>query len=236
MTGGKNRKKRKRPLAEGVVPRPKRVRRRPEPQLSPKAVRRTAWLTGLLTPVLMVGLAALGSNPDYQPVCGILAFTVLSAGVIALGFVRPRGWIIWPAVLFGVLLLALPTTGIRAQIMAQRGVETAVVITAAHSAKDRSGTVSWTCDIRRADGQPLPHARVGGYGCSGTYDVGDTENVLVDPAGWAPPVPLDEDLGFRRTGVHVTAALAVLWGLLVLVAARRTLREPGGAAGQRGGR
>ncbi|MFD0411823.1 hypothetical protein [Kitasatospora sp. NPDC127116] len=230
------RKKRKRPLAEGVVPPPKRVRRRPEPQLSARTVRRTAWLVGALTPVLMVGLAALGSNPDYQLPCGILAFLVLSAGVVALGFVRPRGWIIWPAVLLGVLLLVLPTTSIRAQIMAQRGVETAVVVTAAHSAKDKNGRVSWTCAIRRADGRPLPHAEVGGYGCTGTRDIGDTENVLVDPAGWAPPVPLDEDLEFRRGGVHVTAVLAVLWGLLTLVAARRTLREPGAAAGQRGGR
>ncbi|MFE4362414.1 MULTISPECIES: hypothetical protein [unclassified Kitasatospora] len=229
------RKKQKRPLAEGVVRPPKRVRRRPEPQLSPKAVRRTAWLVGVLTPVLMVGLAVLGSNPDYELPCGILAFVVLSAGVIGLGFVRPRGLVIWPAVLFGVLLLALPAGSIRAQILTDRGVETAVVVTAAHSAKDRNGTVSWTCDLRRADGRPLPHARVGGFGCS-AYAVGDTENVLVDPAGWAPPVSLDEDLPFRRGGVYVTAALAVLWGLLTLVAARRTLRDPGAAAGQRGGR
>ncbi|WP_224276738.1 hypothetical protein [Streptomyces sp. LS1784] len=225
------RKKQKRPLAEGVTPPPKRVRRRSEPQLSPKAVHRTAWLTGLLTPVLMVGAAALGTNPDYQLPCGILAFLVLSAGVIGIGLIRARGWIIWPAVLFGVLLLALPTTSFRAQIMAQRGVETAVVVTAAHSAKDRNGRVSWTCDIRRADGQPLPHARVGGFGCSGTYAVGDTENILVDPAGWAPPVSPDEDLAFRRGGVYVTAALAVLWSLLTLVAARRTLREAGARRG-----
>ncbi|MFJ9448664.1 hypothetical protein ACIRRH_43820 [Kitasatospora sp. NPDC101235] len=85
------RKKQKRPLAEGVVPPPKRVRRRSEPRLSPKAVHRTAWLTGLLTPVLMVGAAALGTNPDYQLPCAVLAFLVLSAGVIGIGLIRARG-------------------------------------------------------------------------------------------------------------------------------------------------
>ncbi|WP_030231717.1 hypothetical protein [Streptomyces sp. NRRL S-350] len=229
------RKKQKRPLAEGVVRPPKRVRRRAEPQSSPRAVRRTAWLVGLLTPVLMVGLLAIATNPDYQVLCTVSAFLVLSAGFIGMGFVRARGWVIWPAVLVGVLLLALPTTSIRAQIMAHRAVRTAVVVTGAHSAKDRSGRVSWTCDLRRADGQPLPHPQVGGFGCSGTYDVGQTMNVLVDPAGWAPPASLDDDLSFRGSGVYATAVLAVLWGLLTLGAARRTLRESAGTAGRKGG-
>ncbi|MFE6056013.1 hypothetical protein ACFQ6N_35155 [Kitasatospora sp. NPDC056446] len=227
-------KKQKRPLAEGVVRPPKRVRRRPAPELSPRTVRRTAWLTGLLTPVLMVALAALGSNPDYQLPCGILAFLVLVAGVLGMGFVRARGWVIAPAVLFGVLLLAIPTPGIRAEIISQRAVKTEVVVTAAHSSKDKNGRVGWTCDIRRADGQPLPHGRVGGFGCADSTP-GSTMNVLADPAGWAPPATPDDDISFRRGGVWVTAVLAVLWGLLTLAAARRTLREPTAPTGRKRG-
>ncbi|MEU9044871.1 MULTISPECIES: hypothetical protein [unclassified Kitasatospora] len=230
------RKKQKRPLAEGVVRPPKRVRRRPAPELSPRAVRRTAWLVGLLTPVLMVGLLAIATDPDYQLLCTIPAFLVLSTGIIGMGVVRARGWVIWPAVLLGVLLMVLPTTSIRAQILSHRAVKTEVVVTGAHSAKDRSGKVSWTCDIRRADGQPLPHGQVGGFGCSGRSDVGTTMNVLVDPEGWAPPASLDEDLSFRGGGLYVTAAAAVLWGLLTLGAARRTLRESAATAGRKGRR
>ncbi|MFD8785442.1 hypothetical protein [Kitasatospora sp. NPDC059599] len=229
MAGRK--KKQKRPLAPGVVPPPKRVRRRPSPELSPRAVRRTAWLVGF-TPVPVIGLLAIATDPDYQVLCTIPAFLVFTAGVIGLGFIRARGWVIWPAVLLGVLLMVLPTASIRAQITAHRGVETAVVVTGAHSSKDRSGRVSWVCDIRRADGQPLPHGTVGGFGCSGRSDVGTTMNVLVDPQGWAPPAPLDDDLAFRGSGVWVSAAAAVLWSLLTLVAARRTLREPTAGAGQ----
>ncbi|MFJ8622066.1 hypothetical protein ACIRD3_04395 [Kitasatospora sp. NPDC093550] len=231
MAGRK--KKQKRPLAEGVVPPPKRVRRRPAPELSPRTVRRTAWLVGLLTPVLLAGTATLGSNPDYQPACGIVAFLILSAGIIGIGFVRASGWVILPAALFGVLLLAITGNSVRAQILSHRGEETSVVITAAHSAKDKSGKVSWTCDIRRADGQPLPHARVGGFGCGGTYDVGDTMTVVVDPQGWAPPAALDEDLDFDGSAVYVVAALAALWSLLTLTAARRTLRESTAPSGRK---
>ncbi|RKT20063.1 hypothetical protein BX285_4543 [Streptomyces sp. 1114.5] len=236
MAGKKNgKKKQKRPLAEGVVRPPKRVRRRPEPKLSPRAVRRTAWLVGLLTPVLMIGLAALGTNPDYAVLGGVLAFLVFVAGFLGLGLVRPSGWVIWPAVLFGVLLLVLPVSSLRAQIIAHRGVETEVVVTAAHSSRDKSGRVSWTCDIRRADGQPLPHGQVGGFGCSARAK-DTTETVLVDPAGWAPPAPTDEDLSFRGSGVYVVAVLAALWGLLTLGAARRTLQEPNATAGQKADR
>ncbi|WP_459648147.1 hypothetical protein [Kitasatospora sp. Ki12] len=227
------RKKRKRPLAEGVAKPPKRVRRRPAPPPSPRTVRRAAWLVGSV-PVLMVGLLAVATNPDYQVLCMIPAFLALSAGIIGMGLIRPKGWVILLAVLFGVLLMVLPTTSIRAQLMAHRAVETEVVITDAHKAKDRSGRVSWTCDIRRTDGQPLPHGQVGGFGCSGRSDIGDTMNVLVDPAGWAPPVSTEEDLDFLGTGVYVTAVLAALWGLLTLAATRRTLRETAAAGGARG--
>ncbi|MGW2371048.1 hypothetical protein [Kitasatospora sp. NPDC001683] len=218
-------KKQKRPLAAGVRRPPKPVRRRPgkDIQLAPRTVRRTALLVGLLAPLLIIGLLAVATNPDYQTPCTVLAVLVLMAAVIGLMLIRSTGWVIWPAVFLGVLLLAIPTPALRAQLIAHRGVRTPVVVTSAHSGKDKTGKVSWTCGIRREDGRPLPHGTIGGIGCSGT-SIGTTTTVLADPAGWAPPATLDDDLSFDGAGVYVTGALAVLWAALTFGAARRSPR------------
>ncbi|CAM5699157.1 hypothetical protein BOQ63_041330 [Streptomyces viridifaciens] len=217
-------KKQKRPLAAGAGRSPKPARRRPgkDIRLAPRTVRRTALLVGLLAPLLIVGLLALATNPDYQAPCTVLAVLVLMAAVVGLMMIRSTGWVIWPAVLLGVLLLVIPTAALRAQLIAHRGVDTRVVITSAHSGKDRMGKVSWTCGIRREDGQPLPHGSVVGTGCSGG-SVGRTTTVLADPDGWAPPATLDDDLSFRGAGVYVAGAAAVLWAALTFGAARRSL-------------
>ncbi|MER7754135.1 hypothetical protein [Kitasatospora sp. NPDC097643] len=223
-------KKRKRPLAEGVVRPPKPVRRRrpgKDRPPSPRTVRRAALLTGLLVPVLMTGLLAIATNPDYAVLCTVLALLVFIAGLGGLMVVRVSGWVLWPGVLLGVVLLGVTTAGLRAELIAHRGVETEVIITSAHRATDRSGRVSWTCGIRRADGHPLPHASYGGSGCSSTAGIGTRTTVLVDPAGWAPPAATDEDLPFLGGGLVVTAGAGVLWALLTLGAARRTLRDHG---------
>ncbi|MFD8703392.1 hypothetical protein ACFV1W_12295 [Kitasatospora sp. NPDC059648] len=222
-------KKQKRPLAAGAGRSPKPVRRRrpgKDVQLGPRTVRRTALLVGLLAPLLIIGLLALATDPDYQVPCTVLAVLVLMAAVVGLMMVRSTGWVIWPAVFLGVLLLVIPTASLRAQLLAHRGVDTRVVITSAHSGKDRMGKVSWTCGIRREDGHPLPHGTIGGTGCSGG-SVGRTTTVLADPDGWAPPATLDDDLSFRSAGVYVTGAVAVLWAALTFGAARRSLRGRG---------
>ncbi|MFI9363019.1 hypothetical protein ACIG5E_18490 [Kitasatospora sp. NPDC053057] len=227
-------KKQKRPLAAGVRRPSKPVRRRSgkDIQLAPRTVRRTALLVGLLAPLLIIGLLALATNPDYQAPCTILAVLVLMAAVVGLMMIRSTGWVIWPAVFLGVLLLAIPTTALRAQLIAHRGVDTRVVITSAHSGKDKTGKVSWTCGIRSEDGHPLPHGTIGGIGCSGS-SVGRSTTVLADPDGWAPPATLDENLSFRSAGVYVTGAVAVLWAALTFGAARRSLRGRGGRKGGR---
>ncbi|MFE4976836.1 hypothetical protein ACFRAR_32630 [Kitasatospora sp. NPDC056651] len=228
-------KKPKRPLAEGVVRPPKRVRRPPSRDPDPRTVRRTAWLTGLVAPLLMLGLVLLASNPDYQAPCMIAAVLALAAGIIGIGFVRARGWVIASAVLVGVLLMTVPAAALRAELISHRGVRTEVEITAAHRAKSRNGSVNWSCDIRRVDGRPLPHARFAGSGCSGRDSVGRTTDVLVDPAGWAPPASPYEDLAFLRAGLRLSGALPVLWGLIAYAAARRTLRESGARDGRKRG-
>ncbi|MFJ4184098.1 hypothetical protein [Kitasatospora sp. NPDC089509] len=217
-------KKQKRPLAAGAARPAKAVRRRPRKDvpLAPRTVRRTALLVGLLAPVLILGLLALATNPDYQAPCTILAVLVLMAAVVGLMLIRSTGWVVWPAVLLGVLLLVIPTAAFRAQLLSHRGVDTRVVVTSAHSGKDKTGKVSWTCGVRNEDGSPLPHGTIGGIGCSGTA-VGRTMTVLADPDGWAPPATHDEDLSFRGAGAYVAVAVAVLWAALTFGAARRTL-------------
>ncbi|WP_031066646.1 hypothetical protein [Streptomyces sp. NRRL WC-3742] len=216
-------RKRKRPLAEGVVRPPKRPRRPKGWEPAPRTVLRTALVTALGAPVLIVGLMAVGTNPDYLPVCAITAVLVLMGSLIATMLVRAKGWLLWPAVALGVLMLALPTTALRAQLIEHRGERTAVVITAAHRATDRSGRVSWSCDIRREDGLPLPHARFSGDGCSSERSVGQSGQVLVDPSGWVPPVSTGEDTSFSGAALWAVPGLAVLWAALILGAARRTL-------------
>lgn len=71
----------------------------------------------------------------------------------------------------------------------------------------------------------MPHPKLQGDGCRGKEDVGTTETVLVDPAGWVPPESTEWDASFLGGGVFVVGGAAVLWALLVLGAARRTLRS-----------
>ncbi|MGA5820391.1 hypothetical protein ACPC54_21305 [Kitasatospora sp. NPDC094028] len=225
---GRPNKKRKRPLAEGVPRPPKRVPRRRIPwEPAPRTIRRTALLVGLLTPVLLVGLEAVGTNPDYQVPCVVLAVLVFLAAVIGAGLVRASGWVIWPAVALGVAMLALPEAALRAQLIEHRGVRTDAVITAAHSTKSRYGTLSWSCDIRRADGRPLPHGKFSGTGCSSERSVGETVPVIVDPAGWAPPVGIGGDTAVGGAALYAVPGCAVLWAALILGAGRRALRERG---------
>ncbi|MFI6151203.1 hypothetical protein ACIBCA_00695 [Kitasatospora sp. NPDC051170] len=218
-------RKRKRPLAEGVVRPPKRPRRPGKGwEPAPRTVLRTALATALGAPVLIVGLMAIGTNPDYLPICAITAVLVLMSSLVATMLVRAKGWVLWPAVALGVLMLALPTTALRAQLIEHRGERTAVVVTAAHRETDRSGRVSWSCDIRREDGLPLPHASFSGGGCSSQRSVGQRTEVLADPAGWVPPVDTAADTSFNGAMIWAVPGLAVLWAALVLGAARRTLR------------
>lgn len=215
-------KKRKRPLAEGVVRPPGRARRSRGWEPAPRTVLRTAVVVAFGAPVLIVGLMAVGADPDYLPVCAVGAVLVLMASLVATMLVRASGWVLWPAVALGVLMLVLPTSALRALLIEHRGVRTAVVVTAAHRETDRSGRVSWSCDIRREDGLALPHARYSGDGCSSERSVGQSGHVLVDPEGWVPPVGTGEDTSFKGAVLWVVPGLAVLWAGLLLGAARRT--------------
>lgn len=194
------------------------------PQLGLPHVRRTAVLLAVLTPLLLVGCGVLASNPDYRAVGLICGVVVMIAGLYLLMTVHSNGWLMVPGVFLVIALLSLPAVVFPDELMLHRGVRTDVVVTAAHSVKGKNGDLIWTCDIRRQDGKPLPHATLTGSDCSGTSQVGAAETVLVDPDGWAPPVSTDVDYSGLDIGGYLVGVAAALWGLLALLAARRRLR------------
>ncbi|MGW2670699.1 hypothetical protein ACWC5F_21880 [Streptomyces sp. NPDC001272] len=101
-------------------------------------------------------------------------------------------------------------------------------MTDAHSSRDKSGRVSWTCDLRRADGLPLPHATLEGYaGCFGPSDVGRTQDLLVDPSGWVPPRAPDVDRAGTDEAIALIGSAAVLFAVLAIAAGRLNLRAAG---------
>ncbi|MEE1788506.1 hypothetical protein PUR71_37240 [Streptomyces sp. SP17BM10] len=226
-------KKQKRPLSDGTF-RPKtaakKAKRRPRKDrpLKPRTVRVTALLTGLLAPLLIIGLMVLGADPDYSAPCVIAAVVVLVAALGGLMTVRTTGWVLWPGVVLGLALIVLPLEVVRAEVTAHRAVRTDAVVTWAHPERDRRGLVGWKCGIRHADGTPLAHGEYTGSGCSGPSSVGERVVVLADPGNYVPPVGTDYDLAYVDLGAYAVAGAGALWGLLALAAARRTLRESSG--------
>ncbi|WP_441248192.1 hypothetical protein [Kitasatospora sp. McL0602] len=184
--------------------------------------------TAIVTPCALVGLAFLAGNPDYGVLGMILGTVVLIAGLAVVAALRPTWWLIGPALVLEIGLLVASGPAIRAEVLALRGERTAVVVTTAHSSKDKTGRVSWTCDLRRADGRPLPHPTLAGYaGCSGPYDVGRTEDMLVDPDGWIPPRSSRIDRAGLNEGLALLGAAGALFAGLAITAGRLHLRATG---------
>ncbi|WP_157876139.1 hypothetical protein, partial [Peterkaempfera griseoplana] len=169
--------------------------------------------------------SAVTADPDWATPGLITGVLLLIAALLVLMTVRPNGWWLLPGILLGIALLALPGEILKGEVLLHRGVRTDVVVTTAHHGKaGRDGRVHWTCDIRRADGKPLAHAVLKDPDCWGEEQVGTTETVVVDPDGWTAPASVDEDYSGLGAGIGVVGAAAALWVLLVLAAARRTLR------------
>lgn len=194
--------------------------------MSPRLVTRLSVTTALVIPCALVGLAFLASNPDYGLLGGITGFVVLVAGLGVVAGLRPTWWVIGPALVLEIVLLVASRPAIRAEVMVLRGVRTPMVVTAAHSSKDKAGRVSWKCDLRRTDGQPLPHAALEGYeGCFGPSEVGRTQDVMVDPAGWVPPQAPYVDRVALHTEIVMIGTAAVLFAALSVTAGELYLRD-----------
>ncbi|WP_344446278.1 hypothetical protein [Kitasatospora nipponensis] len=182
-------------------------------------------VTAVGTPCALIGLAVLASNPDYRVLGMVTGVVVLIAGLGVVAALRPTWWLIGPALALEIGLLVASGPAIRTEVLVLRGVRTPVVVTAAHSSKDRTGRVSWTCDLRRVDGRPLPHARLEGYaGCYGPSDIGRTQDLLVDPAGWVPPREPQVDRAGLEVGIALIGAAAVLFAGVAVAAGRLHLR------------
>ncbi|RKS97235.1 hypothetical protein BX286_7052 [Streptomyces sp. 3211.6] len=196
--------------------------------MSSRMVTRVSVTTAIATPCVLIGLAALASNPDYGPLGAITGFVVVVVGLGVVAGLRPTWWLIGPALTLEIALLFGSVPVVRAEVLVLRGVRTPVVVTAVHSSKDRTGRVSWKCDLRREDGLALPHAVLEGYaGCFGPFDVGRTQDLLVDPAGWVPPRAPHVDRAGLDEGIALLGAAAVLFAGLVIAAGRLNLRTAG---------
>lgn len=193
------------------------------PEMSPRYLLPVGGLLAVFTPLALVGLAALATNPDYEAPGNAAAVVVLAVSVFVLLVMRTSWRRVVLGVMLGIVLLAVPGGVFEAEVVLHRGVSIKVVVTAAHSTKGEGGSPAWTCDIRRVDGQPLPHATLPAVDCGGQSQVGTTETVIVDPAGWVAPVTVDGwDRAAPGFGVGLIAITAVFWAAIAIGAARRT--------------
>ncbi|GAA2753477.1 hypothetical protein [Kitasatospora cinereorecta] len=200
------------------------------PEVPPLYLSRAAWLAAVLPPLALVGLAVSATDPDFRMPGAVAELLVLAVGLILLLVLRAG----WRRVLLGgicgIVLLAVPGGIFADEVMKHRGLTTEVVVTAARPPTGLIGDRYWTCDIRRTDGRPLPHAVLTDGDCLGQDQVGSTESVLVDPAGWVAPTSADPgNWGYdgEGLGLIITAAAGAVWGWLAVTASQR----PGSAVG-----
>lgn len=196
--------------------------------MSSRMVTRLSVTTAIATPCALIGLAIVASNPDYGALGMITGFVVLAVGLGVVAGLRPTWWLIGPALVLEIGLLVASRPVVRTEVLVLRGVRTPVVVTDAHSSRDKTGRVSWKCDLRRTDGLPLPHATLEGYaGCFGPSAIGRTQNLLVDPSGWVPPRAPDVDHAGLDEGIALIGSAAVLFAGLTIAAGRLNLRAAG---------
>lgn len=171
----------------------------------------------------MAGLALLATNPDWTPLAMILGVLVLISTVILM-LITGYKWPGFVGILVGIGVLALPGMAFQAEMMGARGQHTDVRVVSVQTSHGKHGLV-YTCKIQRVDGKPLPHAELGSDSCYGPSQVGATEEVLVDPAGWFAPEPGDMDNQGAGIGLAAAAALLALYELLIWLTYRGGVRK-----------
>ncbi|GGQ72124.1 hypothetical protein GCM10010195_29810 [Kitasatospora griseola] len=195
--------------------------------MSPPQLRRAGRLLAALTPLTLAGLSALAVDPDFTTPADAAALLVLAAALLTLVVMRAGRRSVVLGALCGTVLLAVPGAAFADELLRRRGVDTEVVITAAHRTTSLFGGSDWTCDLRRTDGRPLPHAALSGSLCPGPEQIGRTATVTVDPTGWTPPTSADPGR-WDRTDLAPAVALLVattaLWSWLALSPTRSPTR------------
>jgi hypothetical protein len=113
---------------------------------------------------------------------------------------------------------------LQAEVMAHQGQRVEVRVTSVKTYQGKHGP-EYTCLLERVDGKPLKHAELGNDSCAGPTEVGQTEDVLVDPHGWTAPQPADTDYSGVDIAAWALPVVLVLFELLVWLSRRVGLRR-----------
>ncbi|MFE3527280.1 hypothetical protein ACFXOD_38130 [Streptomyces sp. NPDC059161] len=179
---------------------------------SSRKVRRLTTIAFFGPPVI-VGLSLLAANPDWSGLGLVLGTFALIATLLLMITAAPNGWLIVGGVILGIAALSVPGPLLEAEVMAHQGQRVEVRVTSVKRYQGKHGP-EYTCLLERVDGKPLQHAELGNDSCDGPIEVGQTEDVLIDPHGWTAPELTETDY----SGIDIAAwALPVVLGLFELL-------------------
>ncbi|WP_035791394.1 hypothetical protein [Kitasatospora mediocidica] len=193
---------------------------------SSRQVRRLTTIAFFGPPVI-VGLSLLAANPDWSGLGLVLGTLALIATLLLMMTAAPSGWLLVGGVILGIAALSVPGPLLQAEVMAHQGQRVQVRVTSVKRYQGKHGP-QYTCLLERVDGKPLKHAELGNDSCDGPAEVGQSQDVLIDPHGWTAPEPTDTDY----SGIDIAAwSLPVVLGLFELLVRRSRragLRRVGG--------
>jgi hypothetical protein len=175
-------------------------------------------------PPVIIGLSLLAANPDVQTLGLILGTCALIATLALMIIAAPNGWLILGGVIVGIAALAGPGPVLQAEVMAHQGQRVEARVTSVKTFQGKDGP-QYTCVLERVDGKALRHAELGDGFCDGPTEVGQTEDVLVDPHGWTAPEPADTDYSGIDVAAWAVPVVLVLFELLVWLSRRVGLRR-----------
>ncbi|MEU6279204.1 hypothetical protein [Streptomyces sp. NPDC047028] len=190
---------------------------------SSRQVRRLT-LMAFFGPPVIIGLSLLAANPDVRTLGLILGTFALIATLALMIIAAPNGWLIVGGVIVGIAALAGPGPVLQAEVMAHQGQRVEARVTSVKTFQGKDGP-QYTCLLERVDGKPLQHAELGDGFCDGPTEVGQTEDVLVDPHGWTAPEPADTDYSGIDVAAWAVPVVLVLFELLVWLSRRVGLRR-----------
>ncbi|MFE9422748.1 hypothetical protein ACFYNO_07285 [Kitasatospora sp. NPDC006697] len=199
----------------------------PAPLESRRAIRWAA-LSGALVPPVVLALAVLMSDPDWETPGLVLGLVLACAAPVPLLLLRPGKLIPFGVLLLTIGVLIFGNVGFTDLVLQHRGQQVEVRVASVRTAYARNGNPTFTCVLERVDGVPLAHS--GTDDCTGTDEVGRTEQVLIDPAGWVAPQSAGDDLGDGAPAMVAALTALLLAELLVWLAHRLAVqarRHPG---------
>ncbi|MGA5134912.1 hypothetical protein ACPCTO_34525 [Streptomyces olivoreticuli] len=180
---------------------------------SSRQVRRLTAMAFLGPPVI-VGLPLLAADPDWRGLGLVLGTCAPIATLTLMITAAPNGWLIVGGVIVGIAALSGPGPVLQAEVMAYQGQRVEVRVTSVKTYQGKHGP-EYTCLLGRMEGNPLKHAELDNDSCDGPMEVGQTEDVLVDPHGWTAPEPAETDYSSIDIAAWALPVVLVLFELLV---------------------